>query len=246
MWYDCNWGYRRNITIDHTKVAATQANFPVFVSFTTDAGLSTHALANGHDILFTDLNGIKLPHQIESYSGGTLAAWVRVPSVSSTSDTSILMYYGNAAAANQENPSGVWASNNYVGVWHLNGTPADGTAGYIDSTGNGYTGTPIGFSDGGGGSKGVAGIAGTAPYFAPEGVSNINAVEVADNAALRPNGDFTIEGWAYLNNPSNTSNIVYKWATANFAYHLFTNGGNSNFQWQNTGGFPVCRDWGGP
>ncbi len=31
-WYDCSWGYRKNITIDHTKVPGTQTSFPVLIS----------------------------------------------------------------------------------------------------------------------------------------------------------------------------------------------------------------------
>ena len=45
----------------------------------------------------------------------------------------IYVYYGNGAAANQQNPAGVWDSN-YEGVWHFpNGT----TLSANDSTANG-------------------------------------------------------------------------------------------------------------
>src|ERR1017187_8362612 len=79
-WYSPTWTYRKAITIDHTKSPNTdQSSFPVLVSLTTDAGLSSHALSSGFDILFTSSVGItKIPYERESYSSGTLVAWVNV------------------------------------------------------------------------------------------------------------------------------------------------------------------------
>ena len=33
FWWDTDWSYRKKITIDHTKVAASLANFPLLISF---------------------------------------------------------------------------------------------------------------------------------------------------------------------------------------------------------------------
>jgi hypothetical protein len=141
-WYNTSWSDRKSISIAHTKVSGSSSltNFPVLVSL-TDANLATVAnggnagLADGTDILFTASDGAtKLNHEIESYnpSTGQLIAWVRVPSVSSTADTVIYIYYGDASATNQQNPTGVWDSN-YLGVYHLsNGTTLSGN----DSTAN--------------------------------------------------------------------------------------------------------------
>ncbi len=136
-WYDAAWQYRKAITIDHTKVGGTLANFPVLVSV-TDANLQAGAQASGNDILFTDSSGTaKLAHEIELYTGATgqLIAWVSVPGLSASADTVIYMYYGNASAPAQQNPSAVWDAN-YSGVWHLKET-GNGSAGeYKDSTAN--------------------------------------------------------------------------------------------------------------
>ncbi|HXW98348.1 MAG TPA: DUF2341 domain-containing protein, partial [Methanomicrobiales archaeon] len=94
-WYDCSWGYRKNLTINHLKVPSDLTNFPVLVSLTADPDLATYAQANGNDIFFTASDGTKLSHEIESYSAGTLVVWVNVPLVSSSTDTTIMMYYGN-------------------------------------------------------------------------------------------------------------------------------------------------------
>jgi hypothetical protein len=117
-WWNTNWGYRRQITIDHTKVAGDLFNFPVLVKTTIDADKVQH---NGDDIVFTDSQGMKLNHEIESYdsNSGSLIVWVNVPSLSSSQDTILYMYYGNPTCVNQQNITGTWDVN-YLAVWHLN------------------------------------------------------------------------------------------------------------------------------
>src|SRR3989337_1053519 len=113
-WYNSAWLYRKAITIDYTKVGAgPHTNFPVLINI-TDANLQTGAQADFDDILFTSSDGItKLDHEVESYTSGTgaLAAWVEIPSLSSTANTVIYMYYGNAAATAQQNITGTWNAN---------------------------------------------------------------------------------------------------------------------------------------
>ncbi len=125
-WYNNNWNYRKNITIDKSKVPSDQSNFPVLISLTSDADLAARAMTNGNDILFTTSDGTtKLSHEIESYrnSTGALVAWVKVPVVNSTTSTAntiIYMYYGYSSAGVQQDPTNVWDSN-YKAVWHLSG-----------------------------------------------------------------------------------------------------------------------------
>ena len=140
-WY-CGWLYRKNITLDKTRISGSLTNFPVLIGY-TDSDLSARALANGDDILFTDSTGTaKIPHQIESYTSGTgaLTAWVNVPSLSSAANTTIYMYYGNSGASSQQNPTGVWDSD-FKGVYHLNESTGSNAG---DSTSNSYTGTQSG------------------------------------------------------------------------------------------------------
>ncbi|MDD1664353.1 MAG: DUF2341 domain-containing protein, partial [Methanomicrobiales archaeon] len=139
-WYDCSWGYRKNITINRTKVSGTQSDFPVLINLASDTNLSAHALSNGDDIFFTDSDGNKIPHEIESYTSGSgaLVAWVKVPSVSSAENTSIFMYYGNSGAPSQQNPTSVW-DGNFKGVWHLNNSFSDSTFSHNDGTNQGTT-----------------------------------------------------------------------------------------------------------
>jgi len=122
-WWDTGWDYRKEITIDSSKVTATLSDFPVLISL-DDSNLASLAQANGEDIVFT-------AHEIDYYSGGTLQAWVNVTSLSDSTDTVLYMYFGNATCPSQENPSGVW-DNGFVMVQHMQET--SGT--HYDSTGN--------------------------------------------------------------------------------------------------------------
>jgi hypothetical protein len=143
-WYNSAWRYRLAITINHTNVAANLTNFPVLINLTNSA-LQQFAKTNGNDILFTSNNGTtKLAHEIESYtnSNGTLVAWVNVPLLSATTDTLLYLYYGNAAASNQQNVAGTWDSS-FKGVWHLNTV-------FTDSTSNSFNGVNTGTINGAG------------------------------------------------------------------------------------------------
>lgn len=139
--YDNDWSYRKKITINEDKVLGDLEDFPVLISI-TDSDLASDAQDDGDDILFTAIDGeTKLDHEIESFNGssGELVAWVKVPFVSSISDTLIYMYYGNSIVDDQSNPTGVWYTN-YSAVWHMNES-LDGTLDeFEDSTSNDYNG----------------------------------------------------------------------------------------------------------
>jgi hypothetical protein len=144
-WYGAGWGHRRTVTIDASKVAATLTDFPVLISV-TDTGLRDNAQASGADILFTAADGLtKLAHEIEYYdaSTGTLVAWVKVPSLSGSTDTALYLYYGNAGASDQQNVAQVW-TNGYAAVWHLNENPAGTAPQMKDRTANANHATAFG------------------------------------------------------------------------------------------------------
>src|SRR6266404_1000593 len=114
-----SYSYRRAITIDHTKVPNTdQNNFPVSVAGTysylaTVSNGGKVQNSSGYDIIFTsDVAGAtKLDHEIESYSAttGAVSFWVRIPTLSHTTDTIIYMQYGNnTITTSRENKTGVW------------------------------------------------------------------------------------------------------------------------------------------
>jgi hypothetical protein len=139
---------QRSMTINHTKVPSTQSNFTALVSV-TDPALKTVANgghvanANGYDIgFYADSGGtIKLKWQVEKYDGtaGNLIAWVKIPSVSSSTDTVFYLMYGNSAInTDQSDPPNTWDSN-FKGVWHMNDNAANTTI--RESTVTGANGT---------------------------------------------------------------------------------------------------------
>ncbi|EMR74269.1 protein of unknown function (DUF2341), partial [Thermoplasmatales archaeon SCGC AB-539-N05] len=133
-WYN-GWTYRKKLTIDHNQVNATLSNFPILYSI-TDTDLAGGAQNDGDDIVFTNATGTKLNHEIELFNGttGALVAWVNVTSISSTTNTSIYMYYGNNTCSSQQNVNSTWDAN-YTCVLHLNettGTHQDSTSNDLD------------------------------------------------------------------------------------------------------------------
>ncbi len=127
------WNYRKEITIDHTKVAGDLTNFSVLISV-TDQDLRDKAQETGDDILFMDKEGVatKLYHEIEYFDSttGKLTTWVKLPVVYSTRDTILYMYYGNSSSNAQQSPERTW-NNHFKAVWHLNNNPSGSI---IDST----------------------------------------------------------------------------------------------------------------
>ena len=134
-WYDSDWNYRKQITINSAEVSnANQTNFPILVSVTDNAlKTTTHGgkvnSANGYDIIFTNKTGdTQLDHEVESYDGvnGTIVMWVKIPILSYTTETVIYAYYGNSSiTTTQEHINNVWndgGAGNFKGVWHMNGT----------------------------------------------------------------------------------------------------------------------------
>jgi hypothetical protein len=135
-WYDLAWGFRKRITVNHTHVQENLTDFPVLINLTSDSDLASHAQSNGNDISFTSSNGTtKLYHEIEKYTSttGELVAWVKVPSLSSSVDTDLYMYYGNPTCGSQQDATNVWDSN-FIGVWHLKENPSGTAPQMKDST----------------------------------------------------------------------------------------------------------------
>jgi hypothetical protein len=224
-WYDTHWLYRKAITIDHTKVGAALTNFPALISL-TDAGLAAHAQSTGNDILFTSSDGsTKLNHEIESFTVGTgvLVAWVDIPSLSNTVDTVIYLYYGNAAATNQQNATGVWDAN-YQGVWHFMENPAGTQPAMKDSTSVAGNGTANGTWTSG---QQVAGkIGGTLNFNGSN--DRVVGTDIADGVSA-----LTVELWINLNSVSGVFVPIAKSATASpsstMAWALAANSTTLNF-----------------
>jgi len=183
-WYDNDWPFRKKITIDKNMVSGAHEDFPVLISISNDDELEENALSNGDDILFTSSDGTtKLDHEIEVFDGsdGDLVAWVKVPSLSSTADVILYMYYGNNEGGDQQNVNGVW-NLNYKGVWHLNDD-------FDDSTSGNHVGSNSG-------STNVSGKIADAQSF--DGNDHITITDSPD-FTIPANGDVSLSMWFNTN-----------------------------------------------
>ncbi len=100
------WTARKPVVVDSDLVSIDATDFQLLVEV-TDPQLQATATASGDDLVFTDADGTtRLDHVIESWDSatGTITAWVHVPFLSSTVDTELFLYYGNASAFDQQDP----------------------------------------------------------------------------------------------------------------------------------------------
>ncbi len=136
------FAYEKDITIDQSMVAGPLTDFPVMINI-TDSDLKSKAQSDGDDIAFS-IDGKAVDFEIEYYdpeysvSEAHLVAWVKVPYLSSSSDTIITMHYGNPDARPMSSTA-VW--DGYETVHHLNHDPTGVT---YDSTANNHDGTSYG------------------------------------------------------------------------------------------------------
>lgn len=120
-----DYSHYKKITIDHTKVASSLTNHPVWY-YNVSSDFTNNILINGSDIAFYDsTNTTQYNHEIEKWTkaSGELGVHINITSISSSADTILYMYYGDSDTSNSphHNPESVWDSN-FVGVWHLNQT----------------------------------------------------------------------------------------------------------------------------
>ena len=132
------YSYYSSIDAQNAAIGANETDFPVALVI-TDSRFAT--VANGGHVQNTDANGgasgnLTVPadfvvspnsdgsspydFEIVDYDGATgyIELWVKIPSLSSSSDTTIYLVYGDAAVTTtQENVTGTW-SDDFHAVYH--------------------------------------------------------------------------------------------------------------------------------
>ena len=208
-----SYSFIRPITINSALCgSANSTNFPLLFSPGSLSYLATTSNggqvqnASGFDIVFfADLaQTTLLPFEVESYNPatGAIIAWVQVPTLSASINTTIYLAYGNSSiSVSQANASSLWSGAGYPIVYHFT-SGALGT----DSSGNGYAlamhNTP---TSGTGQIGGCITFNGTNQYADNSG---------ATQYTLHVNADVTVSFWT--NNVGNTSNNS-AWAFQNFS-----------------------------
>ena len=220
--------YSRAITASTTLVAPSGtalSSFPMLISGTYSYLAASSSGGNvqnpnGYDIIFTsDASGtITLPFERESYasSTGAINYWVKVPTLSSSSNVIYMFYDNSSIATAQSNATGTWNSN-YQGVWHFANNPTlniNDSTGLVSSVNNGAT-TSTGQIDG------AAGLNGSTQYIDAPMTVNYSGITVEawfDSSNL--------SGGGY--NPRIVANSHTDTDTKGFQL-MFNDGGGSGF-----------------
>ncbi len=190
------------------------SNFPVLISISNDANLADKNHSgyvqnlSGYDIVFTASDGTtKLDHEIEKYDGttGTLAMWVRMPTLSASSDTTLYLYFDNSSiSSSQENKTGVWnpgGDTTFRGVWHFeesSGNALDSTSYAANAA---KTGTPT---------QNATGRIGAGVSFSGSTGNYFNAGNPGDGHLDFGTNSFSYSSWVYLPSiPTSFANWFY-------------------------------------
>lgn len=103
-WWDAAWNRRILVTVTNSGSTAL-ANYQV--AFT--AGYEWGMQSDLDDLRFVSVNGVVLPHWVESNSNGiSFKVWVNVPSIGAQQATKLWMYYDNDLATNAANGDAVF------------------------------------------------------------------------------------------------------------------------------------------
>jgi hypothetical protein len=217
------WSERVNITLDHNDITVSLSYFPVLIYLSSSSGRygddvsfvfdELQSDANRKKIAVTTSDGITQCYvEIEKWDTANKKAWlsVKVPSISSTADTVLYLYYDSSHADNTvyvgdpgSTPSqNVW-DGNFKGVWHMEENPAGTPPQMKDSTLNGNNGTSAGSMTGS--DQVTAMIDGGLDFDG----SN-DEITCGNAVSLRITTEITIEAWAKTSVSGATMGIVNK------------------------------------
>jgi MSHA biogenesis protein MshQ len=195
------WQRRKAIKLLATQIEApipddALLEFPVLVSL-DDKQIAATADPSGSDIVFTGSDKLTpFATEIERFDpdGGELVAWVKVPRLSASTDTTIYLYYDHAKPPPRDPaPEAVWSAD-YLAVLHLSQDPGTGNLREIlDATSNNNDGTAVQMET----SNRIDAKIGRG--FDLDGIA-----ERVDFAAMDLGDNFTVSLWAKLD-PASTN-----------------------------------------
>lgn len=214
-------------------VPSTQTNFPLLFSntvldFRTVANGGFVENASGYDVLFFSDAGLttRLSWETERYvaSTGEVLYWIKVPSLSSTVDTTIYASFGDASiVTDQSTPNAVWDAD-YKAVMHL---PNGSSLTALDSTSSAHNGT-------------VHGATATAGKVGGGTLLVSGSSQYIDTAAFTLGSvDVTVECWAYSTDMSQYAMLVEK-EPVNSDWALILEGGTLGIRGNSS--FSTIRD----
>jgi len=149
-WWDNSYKNSIKITLNSSLVAEDLVNFPVKIMLNSANFNFSHLQDSDHgfDIRFTTQDNLtELDFDRVTFNSVWSFAnyYVLLPQLNASSDTIIYMYYNCTGSGNNADPEFVW-KDQYVGVWHMNGSATEVTENDNEPTGS--LGTPIHFFNG--------------------------------------------------------------------------------------------------
>lgn len=200
-WWQADWSYRKQISIDTTSDAAAindnVGRVPLLVRLHTGNFIFDGVNANGSDLRFVASDDkTVLNYQVESFDPllGMAVIWVDVPQVAGAQRQDIWMYYGNEKAPVTANGQ-LSFDPNYTLVYHFNGAaeaPPRDTTGYSN-----HAQTPV--------AGAVDGVIGRAAQFTGGAPLLLPA---SPSLALPAAGAFTFSAWVRADQPAGEQ-LVY-------------------------------------
>jgi hypothetical protein len=207
-WLD-DWTNRVKITVDGNDVAAVLHDFPVLLYLSNASGRNQDDVTfifdelqspeNRQKIAVTTADGVTPCYvEIEAWdqAGEEAWLWAKIPSINSSVDTVLYLYYDSSQGNNTayvgdtDSSAGemVWDAQ-YVAVWHL---AENATGPRRDSTAHDNDGTPEQFE--GDEATGVGRIDGADRFDGSD-----DRIAVADSASLSfANDQLALEAWVKL------------------------------------------------
>lgn len=193
-----------NVARTQTEI---QDNMNTTLSGTETGLVAYYKLDEGTGTTLTDYAG----NNDGTIYGATWVTWVsstavyhvKIPLVSSTSDTDFYMYYGNPDATDASNPSAVW-DNYYKLVMHMDST-------LKDSTDNGNDGTNYGT---------VLGLDSTGHFRFFNGVDDF--IDCGNDPSIAILGDLNIEIFFSTNYTSETRTYIAKRDASSNGWTVYT------------------------
>ncbi len=211
------WANRIQINVDHTKIGSTLTNFPVMIYLGSSSGINSANVSSVFDVIGSNSKKIaittadgttQLYAEIVHWDSVNKQAWlyVKVPTLSSSADTVLYLYYDSAQPDNTvyvgdtgSTPGqAVWDSN-FVAVYHLAESGNGSIGEYKDSTVNRHIAT------GGAGtaSKTPGRVAANSGTNSPrlysaqnfDGIGDYINIPDASDLSIPVPGDFTISAW---------------------------------------------------
>jgi len=227
-WFDGDWPYRIGVTVHANKVDSTLTNFPVFVDMSDLPSDFWSNVQNEGEIRVTSSDETtQLAREIKDFSDGGSSGsghmYFNADSVSSSSDTTFYIYYGNSAGT--PDPAAIaetsaWNSN-YKAVWHMDEAAesiVDSTSSDIDEA------DPTQSSSG----TSVSGQIGNAIDL--NGSSNTIIFETNVTANLRPTGAITVEAWVDYDSLANNDMIIQHGDSTNRGWAIWNYNNALRFQ----------------